>query len=449
MGQTSSPARPLAPLFWRIAGGYLPALLLIVAAGSGAWLWLQQDGAPPLATVAADHAQLRDADIAFFETRVVETRDSLSYNRLTARYLQRLRETGDVADLGRAERSALRSLEVAKGAYSGLVYLASVRIAQHRFVEAAEVSRQAIGVDAKEPAAMAVLGDALMALGQYDAAAASYQMLLESAPGPEAFVRQASLAELRGDIEVARQFWEAAIDADAAQAPENAAWARVQLGNLLFTTGDLSGARDAFATALQVFPEYPSAQAGLGRVAAASGKYSDAIDWLEKATARIPAPEYVILLGDVLARSGDGGGAARQFALVDVIGRLLEENGVKDDLTLIIFRTDHGGVAPTLVEAAAAAYERRPSVAAADAYAWTLYRAGRLTEARAFAERALAQGTRDPALFFHAGVIAHALGDNASALRWLKAAHELNPQFSVLHAAELERRIDELGGGGK
>ena len=158
--------RPSRRLAWRTVGIYLPALALAVAAflvfrnlngGSGA--------TAPAATLDPAHAQQLSANIAFFEGRVVETRDSLSYNRLTNLYLQRFREAGNPEDIRRAELSATQSLQAARGDYAGLVNLALVRVVQHDFRAALELATQAKEQIPTRPDAFAIIGDAQFALG--------------------------------------------------------------------------------------------------------------------------------------------------------------------------------------------------------------------------------------------------------------------------------------------
>ena len=436
---------PGLPFSWRVTGQYLPILAMALAAflivrnlaGGGA-------STPPPATVDAGHSERLAANITFFEQRVVETRDSLSYNRLTSLYLQRQRETGDATDISRAETSASKSLEAAPGAYAGLVNLGFVRIAQHDFEGALSVAAAAIARFPNNPDAYAVRGDALLALGRYDEAGADYRLLLEKLPGAAAFSRNATLAEVRGSTGVAEQFWQAAIDSDQHEAPEASAWARVQLGNLRLSTGDLPGAKKQYETALRVFPGYGAAEAGLGRVAVARGDEDEAIARFEAAVERLPLPEYVATLGDLLVLAGRPVEAERQFALVRAIGQLYTSSGVRNDLTLILFEADHGGDTVKVVADARAAYEARPSLGAADVYGWALYRAGRLEEARARADEALRLGTNDPQYLFHAAVIAEAQGDIARAREHATRLQGLNTHFSIQHEqqiADLQRRL--------
>ena len=64
---------------------------------------------------------------------------------------------------------------------------------------------------------------------------------------------------------------------------------------------------------------------------------------------------------------------------------------------------------------AEAAYGETPTVRAADALGWALHRAGREDEGWERAQEALRLGSRDPRFAYHAGAIALARGDEASA----------------------------------
>ncbi|WP_437588088.1 tetratricopeptide repeat protein [Sorangium sp. So ce1000] len=76
-----------------------------------------------------------------------------------------------------------------------------------------------------------------------------------------------------------------------------------------------------------------------------------------------------------------------------------------------------------------------------DTLAWALYRAGKLAEARRASDRALALGTRDARLLYHAGSIRIALGDLTEGERLVRAALDLNPGFDMTGAAEAEQLL--------
>jgi Flp pilus assembly protein TadD len=116
---------------------------------------------------------------------------------------------------------------------------------------------------------------------------------------------------------------------------------------------------------------------------------------------------------------------------------------VNIDLELALFDADHGDPAGAL-SAARAEWARRHSIHVADAYAWALYANGSYRLASAFADRALALGTRNALFLFHAGMIRLELGDRDGARRDLERALAINPNFSIQHAAEAARALETL-----
>jgi hypothetical protein len=55
-------------------------------------------------------------------------------------------------------------------------------------------------------------------------------------------------------------------------------------------------------------------------------------------------------------------------------------------------------------------------------------------------------GTRDPRLFYHAGMIAYALSDRRLAATYLKTALEINPDFDLLQSDIARQTLKEIGG---
>src|SRR5205823_7822504 len=107
-----------------------------------------------------------------------------------------------------------------------------------------------------------------------------------------------------------------------------------------FALGDLDLAERAYRRSLERVDGYAHGNAGLARVRAARGDLVGAATLYERAVAGLPLPDYVGALGDVYARLGNAGAAARQYALVDVECRVLFANGVRIDADLALFVTD-------------------------------------------------------------------------------------------------------------
>lgn len=65
-------------------------------------------------------------------------------------------------------------------------------------------------------------------------------------------------------------------------------------------------------------------------------------------------------------------------------------------------------------------------------------------EARQWSQKALALGTHDALLYYHAGMIAHANSDRALAKQHLERARTINPYFSLRYAPILATTLAEL-----
>jgi hypothetical protein len=53
-------------------------------------------------------------------------------------------------------------------------------------------------------------------------------------------------------------------------------------------------------------------------------------------------------------------------------------------------------------------------------------------------------GTQDARLYYHAGMIEHALGNDETARQWMEEAMSINPHFSILDAYELRSTLQAL-----
>jgi tetratricopeptide (TPR) repeat protein len=214
------------------------------------------------------------------------------------------------------------------------------------------------------------------------------------------------LRELNGDIEGAIQAMQMAIDAGAPDG-ENTAWCMVQLGTLYLNSGRLAEADREYRMALTHFPNYIHAYAGLAKVAVAQKDFATATHYYQKAIDGVPLPEFLIALGEAYDRMGKPDDARQQYALVQAIQKIYRATGVNMDLEMVLFNADHGGDIVSTVELASREWDRRKSVKVADAYAWALYRAGRLPEAQLMMKQALRLGSKDPLFLRHEKEISH------------------------------------------
>ena len=393
--------------------------------------------APAPRSATADEIERLQAEIDSDPSDPVAQRD------LGFAFLQRVRETADPALYAPAEAAFEQARRLAPDDPLVLVGIGSLQLGKHEFAAALKTARRAVDMAPRSAVARAIEVDALVELGRYDEADDAAAAMLALGSDLTTLSRVSYLAELHGQLDVAVTAMRAATKSEDV-APENLAFTHVQLGNLLAYSGDPRAAAEEYDRALELVPGHAPALAGQGRQAVADGRLDEAIDRFQQAADVVPLPEYVIALADAQAAAGRSDDAARSVDLARAEIQLFEATGVMVDLDLALFEADHGDPDRALAFAEAA-YQATPNVRAADAQGWALHQLGRDREAQPWSDEALRLGSRDPLLRFHAGAIAAALGDDASARRHLELALSTDAGFSATHAAEARRLLATLG----
>jgi tetratricopeptide (TPR) repeat protein len=382
-----------------------------------------------------------DERIAAYQKLATGKPDDLHYqNLLAGAYIQKMRETTDFGYIDRAEKLVTHTLGAEGNNYEALRLRSEIGLERHHFAEVAGFSREMIRIAPDDSWNWGTLGDALMELGQYDGAADAYQKMMSLRPNQSSYNRASYYRWVMGDAKGAIDIMRRAIDAGS-PAPENTAWCLVDLGNLYFKTGNLDQAAETFAAALRTFPGYHPAYAGQGRVLAAQGKVAEAIENFKHAQAVVPMPEYAEALAELYERTGMKDEARRQMALLDVVDRMVSANNEKTNRNLAIVFANQGRKLDRSLELAQAELDVRGDVYTYDALAWVLFKNGRHAEAEQAAGKALRFGTPEPTFYFHAGLIASALGKKDEAANNLERALKLNRHFDLRQAEIAETAL--------
>ena len=386
--------------------------------------------------------------VAFWEARIAAGGSFLDLIHLADAYLDRSRATGSLDDLELAATALDRAALTAPYPEQVSVRRALVAFALHDFAGAMRRADEVLAENPADLAALGVAGDTRLETGDISGARVRYEELARLAPSPAAWSRLGRLAFLTGDTTGAiRLVARAAATSLDEGAPDAVAYYQYQLGELRRAAGDLPGARAAYSASLRALPDYAPATAGLATVRATTGHLDEAIGLLERATARLPQPELVAALGDLYALDGRASEAEAQYRLVEGIAELSVATGSVYDRQLILFAADHergieGAVARARYELAT-----RADIYGHDALAWALYRAGELDEAAVHADAALALGTNDPRLAYHAGLIAAARGDTGRAAELLGRAVQGVAFLPPLQAAAARDALSALEAG--
>ena len=399
----------------------------------------------PFVAVNPASGSTTDQAIAKAQKRLrANQKDASAQLDLAKAFLQKARETADpslyvkagqLLDLTSKQSPSDLGLVVTKGALA---------LAQHRFRDALTFGRLALNRAPTSQAALGVLVDAYNELGRYDEALRVTQRMVDTRPNLSSLSRVSYERELHGDPSGAVAAMTQAVTSGGSAGGENVAYVQTLLGNLLVNQGRLNEASRSYADAERSFPGFPAAQAGRARILVAEGRFGEAANLLRRVVKVQPLSEYAIAQGDALIADGQKKAAAKAYELVDVIARLYRANGVNVDLELSLFAADHQP-GPDAVSLAREALKGRPSILGHDALAWNLFRNGQTSEAAKEASRALATGSRDPVLRYHAAAIALADGRQGEATAHLRIVLATNPRFSAALSDDVEALAAKLG----
>ncbi len=306
----------------------------------------------------------------------------------------------------------------------------------HRFEEARRLEQSIVDVEPSDAMAWGTLSDALLELGRTGEAAQAMQRMMDLKPNLPSYSRAAHILWLRGDVAGAKEAVRLAIDAGAdSRDLEPRAWVIVQAAQIFWNEGDLDGAEAGYDRALQDVADFAPALAGKGQVALARGDARAAVRLLLAAYRRSPLVSTLWLLGDARLAAGDTQSAEEVYQR---IGR----QGGNDPRTLALFLATKDRERERALQLAEAERTVRDDQYTEDAWAWALYRADRLAEARAASDRATQLGTRDAKLLYHAGAIRLAAGE-AQGRKLVLRALALNPHFDLTGASEARRLLGE------
>jgi tetratricopeptide (TPR) repeat protein len=385
--------------------------------------------------------------IKFFQARIkANPQDTVSYTLLAGQYMRQARETGDVAGYQRAQAALEESLTLAPDYGPAKASLASVYYAQHNFILALELAQQVYEKNPKITDALVTIGDAQLALGNYQEAELAYQALNDKGDTPSVLARLATLEELKGNPQQALELMSVAASGalQSGGTRENVAWYVLRVGDIYYNTGEIKEAEAYYEASLRVFNNFPLALVGLGKVRVAEGRYDQAIKYYQQAVNIVPQPDFLAALGDIYTATGQPDQARIQYETVEYIGKLAVINQQIYNRQLANFYSDHDLKIKDALHLALTELQSRKDIYGYDAAAWAYYKNGKFKEAQAMMEQAMSLGTRDARLYYHAGMIAYALGNDLGARRLLEEALVINPHFDMLQVPLLRATLNVL-----
>ncbi len=401
-------------------------------------------GPPPIERAPYD-PRLAAQTVAAWQDRVrYDPQSGVNLAYLADAYLTLQRQTGDVADAMRAEQAARMALKVFPNNADARHHLSRSLLTQHRFPEAVAVLKNTSPEDSD---AQRLKVDLFISLGDYASAQHALGLSPPEHVDPNYFAQRSRLLDVYGhpqralaDVRTARILAESSEDAS----PEGLAWYFGQEARILAAMGRDEEATQQMKRAIAVFPRDYRALNFLGHLAANRGDWRGAVDWARQASALIPEPDSVTLLGDAYQALGQQKAASQQFALVEAIARLSRAKGMVYDRQRALFYVNHNRHLQEALTLARGETKLRHDIYTYDTLAWVSYKNGLLAPARQAAARALAFNTQDATLWYHAGMIAYASGHAQEAQRDLRKALAINPRFLPTAPSQARALLSKL-----
>jgi tetratricopeptide (TPR) repeat protein len=289
-----------------------------------------------------------------------------------------------------------------------------------------------------------MLGEIQLELGEYEEAARTFGTLFTLRTGLTVAPRYARWEEVRGHPAEARRLLRAAQREAAgrhAMPPSQLVWFHWRLADLALRAGHLDEAERELQAGLRLAAEDHRLLDGQARVALARGRWDDAVALGERAILGRPDPGTLALLVAGYEALGDSTRSADyQHALSVAVAAQPGGGHRMGDLFLL----DRSREVPRVLARARQDLRTRRDVYGWDLLGWALYRSGDLDGALEAADKALALGTRDASLHFHAGMIAARAGRTGLAVRRLEEALAINPRWHPTQPDEARATLRRL-----
>jgi len=391
----------------------------------------------------------RDSIVSSLEAQLKKNGPNFLVPRLlSAQYLQRYRERGDIDDVLRAQHDAQLSLDAqTRGNVAGELSLADALLTLHRFREARIHVDRAVRSAPTEDAFVAQEASLDLETGDY--ARAHDELRHISARGQTTDAVQtieSRYDELTGRLEDARRLLRTVtgnIDSLYDIPAERRAWFHMREGEMAFTAGDLTAAVDEERSALAIFPNFNRAFNALARFELAQHHDKEALDAATKGAAIVPLPETLGYQADAQRALGDAAAANRTKDEIEAIEKIGNAQRVNDRL-LAIYYDEHDMKLPVAYMIAKREVAVRDDVFAEDTIAWAAAKVGKWEEARSAIAKAQRYHTQDSRIAYHAGVIAQHFNDNAKAKADFTQALALNPAFHPVYADDARARLSKM-----
>jgi len=314
--------------------------------------------------------------------------------------------------------------------FDAMVAKATVQLSLHQFEEALRTAQRAEKIDTTTASLYGVFCDAYVELGDYEKAIAAADRMTSIRPDIRSYSRISYLREIHGDTPGAI---EAMAEAIASGVPglEQTAWARITLGGLYESIGNLNEAELQYRLALAERPNYAFAIGTLGRIEAKRKNYDESIELLKKAYEIMPEFSFQQQMVQVYKITDKN---SRAKSVTQDLLESLEEDQDAGHVVDLELANIHLDILQDIDEAyrhAKREYKKRPqNIDVCKTMAKIHYKQNDLEEANKLIEVASRTNKQDAEIFCLKGLIDYKLGNTKDGIQLMKVAMKINPFLS-------------------
>lgn len=403
-------------------------------------------------------------EIEFYKQRIQRNpHDGLDRAALAGAYLKLARSTGETVHYHQAEEMAQQSFANLPNTEAQLV-LARVAEAEHDFSTTLNIARQVLQAEPNNPEAQSLLVTSNLALGKLTEASQIAQQLVDQAPTFGTMTLRALVHDAQGQDTEAIRWFEQALAAEEPGEAISSAKTRTLMGRFYTQRGQTQKARRLFQEALRIVPQHSFALLEQAKLETLDGNYQQA----EALYAQVDsASEHDALYGRAIVKlqQGDRAAALKLLNQAEQAFRHSHQPGTdhhhdhgedhhhghshdhgedhhhtpessqsafghRRDLARVLLTR---GTAADRKEALAlmeVEIKIRRDAQTVDTLAWALQANDQMQAAQAILQDAIAQGTWNAKLFYRAGMVAHALGNQQQSATYFQKAQAINPTLN-------------------
>jgi tetratricopeptide (TPR) repeat protein len=400
------------------------------------------------------------AEITFYQEKVHQNPQSgLNLASLAQAYLKMAKATGESNWYLLAEQAAKRSLSsLPFNNHSAVIVLARVAQARHDFSEAIRLSQQVLKLQPHNDNALAILVTSNLAMGKLAAAKTAADALVNKIPTQSNLTLQALVLAAQGQEKVAIDTFKLALSVEEPGEIGSSASTRVLLGQLYYKHGQLELAEQLYQEALRILPRYPLGLLHLAELETRKGNYQAADDLyaqvLPNQQKTSTTFDHAVLRGQARIKQLQGDAVAASNLLNQAETLLRQENaaghsnasfGHRRELARLLLDKNRPQDVTEALSLMQTEVSIRRDAQTLDTLAWALLRSGRVQEAKKIIQEAVQLGTQDASIFYRAGIIAKAIGNQEQAVSYEKLAKTVDPTFDEQARRTLGLGLDNLG----